>query len=66
MSRFGRIVSLQHSAHRQRGAALVEYLIVALLLVLALIVNPNVFVALADALRNAYASFVYALSTSWI
>ncbi|PKM03868.1 MAG: hypothetical protein CVV16_07360 [Gammaproteobacteria bacterium HGW-Gammaproteobacteria-6] len=64
MSRVGHIVSVY--ARRQQGAALVEYLVVALLLVLALIANPNVFVELADALRNAYASFVYALSTSWI
>lgn len=66
MSRRGRIVSEQCGGHRQRGAALAEYLIVALLLVLALIADPNVFVELADALRKAYASFVYALSTSWI
>ena len=66
MSRFGRIASLQRSAGRQRGAALVEYLIVVLLLVTVLIVDPNVFVELAAALRKAYASFVYALSTSWM
>lgn len=52
-------------AARQRGGALVEYLVVALLLVAVLIADPDVFRQLAEALRKAYASFVYALSTAW-
>lgn len=50
----------------QRGGALVEYTLVVLLLVLVLVVDPNVIGQLAQALREAYASFVYALSASWI
>lgn len=66
MSRCGYIASAPCAGRSQRGAALAEYLVVSLLLVLVLIANPNVFVELADALRKVYASFVYALSTSWI
>ncbi len=50
---------------RQYGSATVEYLVVALFLVLVLVANPSVITQLADALRGAYASFVYALSVSW-
>lgn len=50
----------------QRGGALVEYTLVVLLLVLVLVADPNVIGQLAQALREAYASFVYALSASWI
>lgn len=51
---------------RQRGSALIEYLVVAGVLVAVLLADPNVFGQLADALRKAYTSFVYALSASWI
>jgi len=51
---------------RQRGSALIEYTVVVLLLVTVLLANPNVIRELADALRDAYTSFVYALSISWI
>ena len=51
---------------RQRGGALVEYTIVALCLVLILVAVPNdVIHKLMDAVKNAYASFAYALSISW-
>lgn len=50
----------------QRGSALIEYTVVVLLLVTVLLANPNVIRQLADALRDAYTSFVYALSISWI
>lgn len=50
----------------QRGSALVEYTIVVLFLVVVLLGNPNVVSDLAEALRKAYTSFVYALSLSWI
>lgn len=53
----------------QRGVAMVEYTIVALFIVIVLIATDgpdgNVIKKLADAIRNAYASFVYALSVSW-
>lgn len=66
MKCYAATLGLRHYGRRQRGSALTEYLIVALLLVLVLVANPNVFVELAAALRKAYASFVYALSASWI
>lgn len=51
---------------RQRGSATIEYTIVALFVVIVLIANENVISQLATAIRNAYASFVYALSVSWL
>jgi Flp pilus assembly pilin Flp len=51
---------------QQHGSALIEYTIVLLLLVVALLADPNVIRQLADAVRDAYTSFVYALSISWI
>ena len=53
----------QCSCHR--GTATVEYLIVALFVVLVLVAGQDVIHQLADALRTAYASFVYTLSISW-
>lgn len=50
---------------RQRGGALVEYTIVAVVLITVLLAGPDVIQLLADALREAYTSFVYALSISW-
>jgi Flp pilus assembly pilin Flp len=50
----------------QRGGALVEYTIIVSLLVVVLLANPNVIRDLAHAIRDAYTSFVYALSVSWI
>jgi Flp pilus assembly pilin Flp len=50
----------------QRGSASAEYVIVALLVVIVLVANENVTKQLADAIRNAYASFAYALSVSWL
>ncbi len=50
----------------QRGSALVEYTVVVLLLVVVLIATDgNVIRELVGAVREAYASFVYALSISW-
>ena len=51
---------------RQRGSATIEYTIVATLVVIVLIANENVIRQLTVAIRNAYASFVYALSVSWL
>lgn len=47
---------------RQRGAATVEYCIAAGLAVLVLVARPSVIEQLLQALRDAYASFTYALS----
>lgn len=51
----------------QRGSALVEYTIVVLSLIVALVVGEytHSIPYLVDKLREAYASFVYALSISW-
>ncbi|KGI78997.1 hypothetical protein LF63_0101645 [Oleiagrimonas soli] len=53
----------------QRGGALVEYALVLGVLLLALLVGTGgqqaPLTQLLDALRNAYTSFVYALSISW-
>jgi Flp pilus assembly pilin Flp len=51
---------------RQRGSATAEYTIVAVFVVIVLIANQNVIKELADAIRNAYASFAYALSVAWL
>jgi hypothetical protein len=51
---------------RQCGSATAEYIIVAVFVVIVLIANENVIKELADAIRNAYASFAYALSVSWL
>lgn len=67
MSGQRRIAGAAHrSARCQRGGALVEYTVVVLLLVLVLVAYPDAIPQLAKALRDAYASFVYALSVSWI
>lgn len=67
MSRQGRITGgARRSARCQRGGALVEYTVVVLLLVLVLVAYPDAIPQLAKALREAYASFVYALSVAWI
>jgi Flp pilus assembly pilin Flp len=50
----------------QRGSATAEYAVVALFVVMVLVANDNVIKQLADAIRNAYASFAYALSVSWL
>jgi Flp pilus assembly pilin Flp len=52
----------------QRGGALVEYIIVALFLILVLVAahHTGVIAQLTNAVRDAYTSFVYALSISWI
>jgi hypothetical protein len=57
---------LTRSHGYQRGSATAEYLIVALLVIIVLVANDNVIKQLADAIRNAYASFAYALSVSWL
>jgi hypothetical protein len=54
------------AARRQRGSATAEYVIVAMFVIIVLIANENVIKELADAIRNGYASFAYALSVSWL
>lgn len=56
----------QGPRYRSRGNALIEYTVVLLLLVIVLLNDPNVISQLATAIRTAYASFVYALSASWV
>ncbi|GLQ96500.1 hypothetical protein [Dyella mobilis] len=52
---------------RQRGSALVEYVLVALFVVLVLMaVGPGGIQQLMTNLRQAYSAFVYAISASWI
>jgi len=50
----------------QRGSAVAEYTIVVLFLVLVLVANPDAIPKLMQSLKEAYSSFVYALSVSWI
>lgn len=54
------------SRQRQRGSAVAEYTIVVLFLVLVLVANPDAIPKLILSLKEAYSSFVYALSVSWI
>lgn len=54
-----------HLPHGVRGSATVEYLIVALFVVLVLVAGQDVIHKLADALRASYANFLYTLSVSW-
>jgi Flp pilus assembly pilin Flp len=52
---------------RQRGSATVEYVIVALFVVLVLLAaGPGGIQQLMANLREAYSAFVYAMSASWI
>jgi hypothetical protein len=61
-----RLSTATHPAGRQRGSAIIEYVIVVLFVVIVLVGKDNVIQQLADAFRNAYASFAYALSVSWL
>lgn len=47
---------------QQNGSATVEYCVVAALVAIVLIARPNVIAQLLQALRDAYASFTFALS----
>ena len=51
---------------RQRGNTSTEYIIVVMFVIIVLIAKENVIKELADAVRNAYASFAFALSVSWL
>ncbi|HDS1137568.1 TPA: hypothetical protein QDZ75_001602 [Stenotrophomonas maltophilia] len=50
------------SPRRQRGAALIEYAVVASVGVLVLVAEPNIVLELIDSLRKAYQGFTYMLS----
>lgn len=50
------------SLRRQRGAALIEYAVVASVGVLVLVAEPNIVLELIDSLRKAYQGFTYMLS----
>lgn len=50
------------SLRRQRGAALIEYAVVASVGVLVLVAEPNIVIELIDSLRKAYQGFTYMLS----
>lgn len=50
----------------QAGQATIEYTIVLMLAVLVLLARPDVITQIVDALKEAYAAFVFALSFSSI
>lgn len=47
---------------RQRGQASIEYIVVLIAVVVILIAKPDVVTDIVDALKEAYAAFVYAMS----
>lgn len=48
----------------QSGSATVEYVVVGLVLVVALLMGPNVIHALWSAMQKAYTAFYYAISAA--
>lgn len=48
----------------QRGQASIEYVVVVIAVVIILIAKPDVITDIVDALKEAYAAFIYALSAS--
>lgn len=50
---------------RQQGSAIIEYSIIALLVVVVLIANDNVVGQLMQAIKDLYAAFSYALSMTF-
>jgi Flp pilus assembly pilin Flp len=49
----------------QRGAAMMEYVLITLLIVIVLIASPNVIEEIVNALKEVYRAFVYALGMSY-
>lgn len=47
-----------------RGQASIEYIVVVIAVVIILIAKPDVITEIVNALKEAYAAFVYALSAS--
>ncbi|WP_449446976.1 hypothetical protein [Thermomonas brevis] len=48
----------------QRGQASIEYIVVVIAVVVILITKPDVVTDIVNALKDAYAAFVYAMSAS--
>ena len=48
----------------QRGQSTIEYTVVVIAVVIILVARPDVITEIVDALRQAYAAFVSALSAS--
>lgn len=55
-----------HVKRSQAGQATIEYTIVLMLAVVVLLARPDVITQIVDALKEAYAAFVFALSFSSI
>ncbi len=55
-----------HGKRSQTGQATIEYTIVLMLAVVVLLARPDVITQIVDALKEAYAAFVFALSFSSI
>lgn len=49
---------------RQRGSATVEYVVVGLMVVVALLAGPDVIQMIWSALQKAYAAFYYVISAA--
>lgn len=47
-----------------RGQASIEYIVVVIAVVVILITKPDVVTDIVNALKDAYAAFVYAMSAS--
>lgn len=61
-----RIRTLPATRSKRRGGAAIEYLVVVGLLAMVLLVKPDAIPALVKSLREAYTSFVHALSIAWM
>lgn len=55
-----------HGSRAQSGQATIEYTIVLMCAVVVLLARPDVITQIVDALKEAYAAFVYAMSFSSI
>jgi len=49
----------------QQGVTTIEYVVVTVLFVLALVAAPNVIPELMEAIKRAYQAFTYAISVSY-
>lgn len=50
--------------HRQRGSTTVEYAVVGMFVIVALLFGPNVIQLIWKALQQAYSAFYYAISAA--
>ncbi|GAB3339081.1 hypothetical protein [Marilutibacter aestuarii] len=53
------------TASKQRGSAIIEYSIIALLIVVVLIADENVIAQLMQAIKDLYGAFSHALSMTF-